>query len=155
MESLLIEGISQSGVDSRLPTVAVERRLKVFLEDRLSTVAPEQSQLLLAEPGSDLTVFETLRRSSTKPSAKRNGKPRGIEHIVLAVGPEGGWMPREASMFEEMFGFQRVSLGDRILRTDAAVLILLGLLHEFIRVAESDSSTLRHDELKDNISQTF
>lgn len=40
--------------------------------------------------------------------------------VVLAVGPEGGWVPSEVRAFQER-GFQLVHLGPRILRTDIAV----------------------------------
>lgn len=126
MRSLLIEGVAQSGTDGRVPKVSIERRLKVFLEDKLSEVAPPDAHLLLAEPGSSLSLFETLSKVADKPLIEH-------PHIALAIGPEGGWMPREVSMFEQMFAFKRISLGDRILRTDAAVLILLGLIHEYLR----------------------
>lgn len=73
-----------------------------------------------------MSMFQTLDVDDVTGDARN-------PHVVLAVGPEGGWMPREVGMFENNFGFRPVSLGDRILRTDAAVLILLGLVHEYLR----------------------
>ena len=47
--------------------------------------------------------------------------------------------PYELDMFERM-GFQRVSLGSRVLRSDVAVVSLLALAHE---ACASDSGTRR------------
>lgn len=126
VESLLIDGVSQAGVDCRLPRVLIEKQLKVFLEDRLEEFARGNVVRVVAEPGAERTVLETLLRK-----VKEGG---GERHVVVAVGPEGGWTRREVEMLER-FGFERVGLGQRVLRTDAAVLVLLGLVHEALRYA--------------------
>ena len=46
---------------------------------------------------------------------------------LLAVGPEGGWVDYEVGKFAEQ-SFVPVSMGERILRTDAAVVALLAQL---------------------------
>jgi 16S rRNA (uracil1498-N3)-methyltransferase len=120
----LIDGIMQSGVDARVPPVSVEKRLKVFLEDTLDALVPKDATRIVAEPddsGSRIADVIQLAARSV---------PRSAREVVLAVGPEGGWMPREIYMLESLHGFHRVTLGHRILRTDSAVLILLGLLHD-------------------------
>jgi RsmE family RNA methyltransferase len=43
----------------------------------------------------------------------------------LAVGPEGGWVPFELVLLEA-HGFTRVSLGPRPLRTEIAIVALIG-----------------------------
>jgi RsmE family RNA methyltransferase len=44
--------------------------------------------------------------------------------------PEGGWEePKELDLFMQ-HGFQKVSLGTRVLRSDVAVVSLLALAHE-------------------------
>lgn len=126
LRSLLIEGVSQSGNDSRLPCVTVERRLRIFLEDRLDNTWTSGSRLLIAEPGSSQSLFQRCKADESEEEGRTS-------HVVLAVGPEGGWMPREITMFTQDHGFESISLGDRILRSDAAVLILLGLAHEYLR----------------------
>jgi len=40
--------------------------------------------------------------------------------LVLAVGPDGGWVPFEADLLEK-HGFRPFSLGPRILRVETAV----------------------------------
>jgi RsmE family RNA methyltransferase len=46
---------------------------------------------------------------------------------LLAIGSEGGWTDEEVAMMEA-HGFQKMSLGPRILRTDTATIALLSLL---------------------------
>jgi RsmE family RNA methyltransferase len=129
----------QSGVDARIPPVSVEKRLKVFLEDTLSTLVSENALRIIAEPDkAGKRIADVVRESACM--------GRLPQEAVLAVGPEGGWMPREVYMLEELFGFQRVTLGNRILRTDCAVLILLGLLHDaMMREQRTSSSLVAHD----------
>ena len=50
--------------------------------------------------------------------------------ILIAVGPEGGWEDEEVHQLLAK-GFSLVSLGPRILRTDMAVSVLLGLAHDW------------------------
>ena len=46
---------------------------------------------------------------------------------LLAVGPEGGWVDFEIDKFIEQ-SFVPVSMGERVLRTDTAVVALLAQL---------------------------
>ena len=46
--------------------------------------------------------------------------------ILLVVGPEGGFSPREAALLQEA-GITAVSLGDRVLRWETAAVLTLGL----------------------------
>ena len=47
--------------------------------------------------------------------------------MLLAVGPEGGWLSHEVSLFQQQH-FQLVHLGNRILRTDIAVRLYDGVM---------------------------
>eukprot|EP00986_Skeletonema_menzelii_P000320 scaffold91_cov143-Skeletonema_menzelii.AAC.27 len=50
--------------------------------------------------------------------------------LLVAVGPEGGWTePYELDMFRDK-GFQQITLGTRVLRSDVAVVSLMSLAHE-------------------------
>lgn len=138
---LVVEGLCQSGVDARMPTVSVARRLKAFLEDDLPVIVPDATHKFIAHPDSAELLLEAVPRMMR--SAEESGQK---SRIVIAVGPEGGWMPREVSMFTDMFGFQPVSLGDRILRTDAAVLVLLGILNQMTTVMEGSSDAQQENE---------
>ena len=65
---------------------------------------------MLAHPGTEATA----PRSVTKP-------------VVLAIGPEGGFIDREVNTFRDI-GFTEVSLGPRILRVETALAFLVGRL---------------------------
>ena len=58
-------------------------------------------------------------------------KGLGRAGAVVAVGPEGGWVDEEVRAFLQC-GFSQIGLGPRILRTDVAVPVLLGQLHELL-----------------------
>ncbi len=54
--------------------------------------------------------------------------PRGLtEKTLLAIGPEGGFIPYEVEKLQAA-GCEAVSLGPRILRVENAVTSLLGKL---------------------------
>ncbi len=125
LRNALVTGLMQAGCDARVPFVHVAKRLKVFLEDELDGFAPQNSLRLLAHPGNDTGVLQQLSYAAAS----------GSSHVILAIGPEGGWMPREVSMFRS-FGFSMADLGNRVVRTDAAVLMLMGIVHEWQRMYE-------------------
>jgi len=109
----LLEGLTQSAVDTRLPEVCIHHRFKPFAED----VAPIlQGKGLIAHPGIPTSLPEIFPPPSEKP-----------EKILLAVGPEGGWNDFEVNTFLEQ-GFTAFSLGGRILHVDTAVVTLLAQL---------------------------
>jgi RsmE family RNA methyltransferase len=54
---------------------------------------------------------------------------RDYDAIHLAIGPEGGWTDDEVALFLKS-GYLGYSLGQRILRTDIAVPILLQQMQE-------------------------
>ena len=109
---LLIEGLQQSG-DTRLPQVHVFRRFRPLVEDRLDELLPDRMRLLFhpreAAPVSDLRV-EANRR------------------VLLAIGPEGGWTNYEIDLLVS-HGFQCVSIGWRVLRSDTACVALIAAVN--------------------------
>ena len=52
--------------------------------------------------------------------------------VLLAVGPEGGWVPFELELLQA-HGFAPVSLGARALRTDTACIALISLVRDALR----------------------
>ncbi len=110
---LLIEGLQQAG-DTRLPRVSIHRQFRILVEDEL--IASSGEWRLVAHPGNDRSVLAMAREPQ---------RPRAL----LAIGPEGGWNAFELDLLKR-HGFEGISLGPRILRTDTACIALLALLHE-------------------------
>ncbi len=104
----LIHGLEQA-VDTRLPEVIFHRRFKPFVEDYLPSIKNDYSHLLLAHPEGG----SRLKKLLSEPQ----------ERVLLAVGPEGGWVDYEVEKFVEA-GFVVCSMGERILKVDTAVVAL-------------------------------
>lgn len=108
LDGLVELGLEQA-CDTLRPTLEIRDRLKPFVEDELATWAPRDSVRLIPHP----TATTPLR---PVPSST---------HVVLAIGPDGGWVPFEVDLFSK-HGFQPVSLGRRVLRGEVAVPAVLG-----------------------------
>jgi RsmE family RNA methyltransferase len=118
----LIEGLCQSG-DVRLPRVHIVRHLSHFLDNDLDELFPLHCYArVIAHP-----------QRKDQPAVKRMRQvdfPASLPRLVLAIGPEGGWEePNELQRFME-HGFQQVTMGSRVLRSDTAVVSLLALAHD-------------------------
>ena len=107
---LLIDGLMQAGTTA-LPTISTVRNFRKWLRDDLDGEFTTSNRIVAHPYGAD----------SRPDCAEKSGR------LLLAVGPEGGWMDEEVALFEEK-GFARYSLGPRILRTDTAVVALLSRL---------------------------
>lgn len=104
MQRLL--GLEQAR-DTILPELHLHRLFRAFAEEALPRLT-EGRLALLAHPGAGIPC------------------PLGIgQPLILAVGPEGGWVEAEVGSFLEA-GFCGVDLGPRILRVETAVAVLLG-----------------------------
>ncbi len=104
----LILGLEQAR-DTVLPEVVIEKRFKPFVEDRLPQLAAGTLGLV-GHPGD----YPDCPRLVDAP-------------VTLAIGPEGGWIPYEVEKLQEA-GLQAVQLGERILRVETAVPVLLARL---------------------------
>jgi RsmE family RNA methyltransferase len=105
----LIQGLEQA-IDTLLPKVTIHTRFKPFIEDELPKLT-EYANRLIAHPAVKQEIWQ-------QEAPRINGK------IVLAIGPEGGWLDYEMEKFREQ-GFSAFSLGPRILRVDTAVPAIL------------------------------
>ena len=108
VENYLLQGLEQCR-DTVLPAVHQRHRFKPFVEDELPALL-EGSRGLLAHPGDHPPCPRDLTQKT-----------------VLAIGPEGGWIPYEVEKLEEA-GCRTVSLGERILRVEDALVSLIGRL---------------------------
>lgn len=111
IEELLIQGLEQAK-DTRLPELHLRERFKPCVEDELDTLFGPDTQRLLPHPPAQQSL------AALGPLKSR---------VVLAIGPEGGWVPFETALLEAQ-GFLPFTLGPRVLRVEVAVPFLLGLL---------------------------
>ncbi len=123
---LLLEGLEQAG-DTILPEVRLVRRLKPFLEDEIPVLYPSEKRFF-AHPDNPGDAHAGSRGFSSGPGAWQDFRDDAnlSGAGLLAIGPEGGWSSFEVAMFERL-DFRRLSLGERIFRTDTAVVSLLAL----------------------------
>lgn len=105
LNALLREGLEQAGC-TWLPEVRQVRQFKIYIEDELSIRSSNQRRWVLHPYGSDKMVSKELGKN---------------QELVLAVGPEGGWLPYEMELLEGC-GFERVGLATRVLRSDTATI---------------------------------
>ncbi|CAM9305836.1 unnamed protein product, partial [Chrysoparadoxa australica] len=142
----LTEGLEQSGA-TRMPEVRVCRSLKRFLKQQADSLyPPHQCLRVAAHPAranttptafGDLTIPMVLLSCSPPPccrsscalfySPMRIVALQGVQRIVVAVGPEGGWEEDEELDLLREHGFQIVTLGPQVLRSDIAVISLLAI----------------------------
>lgn len=118
----LIEGMSQ-GKLTRLPEVTVHGRFRTFFEDTLldlEAAETDKAMKILPDPESRLHL-RTLYRGR---------EPR----LLIAVGPEGGWVPFETETMQRL-GFQRFNLARWTLRVETAVTAVLSQI-ELVRAME-------------------
>ncbi|MFT5034057.1 MAG: 16S rRNA (uracil1498-N3)-methyltransferase [Bacteroidia bacterium] len=105
-----IEGLQQAG-DTIMPELQIEQRFKPFVEDRLAAIT-NNTRALVAHP----------YNAESTPSAEQSP-------TVLAVGPEGGFIPYEIDKLKAA-GMQTISIGERILKVETAVPTLLAKLFD-------------------------
>jgi RsmE family RNA methyltransferase len=109
-ENLRLQSILglEQGVDTMLPSIRLHRLFAPFVQDELPTIIRNRLPLLAHPTGAEC--------------------PRHVSgSLVLAIGPEGGFIDREIASFQEA-GFAVVTLGDRILRVETALASMVGRL---------------------------
>ena len=105
-ENLLTQrilGLEQAR-DTILPEIELRRLFRPFVEDEL--------------PG----IVAGARAVVAHPGGPGGSIPAGP--VTMAIGPEGGFIAEEIGSLERI-GFERVSLGRRILRVETAVAVAL------------------------------
>lgn len=101
-------GLEQAG-DTLLPTVHIRKRFKPFVEDELPDLISGK-RALIAHP----------YQAEPCPEAS-------LEESVIAIGPEGGFIPYEVELMKAQ-GMTAIQIGQRILRVETAVPVLLSRL---------------------------
>ena len=108
VQQQLILGLEQS-IDTQLPEVSIKKRFKPFVEDELPALT-QNKRCIVAHPN-----------QQAAPCIASN------QETLLAIGPEGGFIPYEVEQFNHA-GFETVTLGRRILRVETAIPVLLSKL---------------------------
>ena len=109
LSGLIDLGLEQAK-DTVSPRIEVRERFKPFIEDDLdSSFGP--CTRVVPHPVADF-------RLGPVPSAQR---------VLLAIGPDGGWVPFEVELLRA-HGFTPASLGERILRVEVAVPAVIGAI---------------------------
>ncbi|SFM64097.1 16S rRNA (uracil(1498)-N(3))-methyltransferase [Marinobacter zhejiangensis] len=97
--------------DTRMPTIQIRQRFKPFVEDELPQILQTRPGIV-AHPGTERPCPTHINAPAT-----------------LCIGPEGGFIPYEVDKLVEA-GCQAVHLGNRILRVETAVPVLIGRLYD-------------------------
>ena len=109
----MILGLEQA-MDTVMPQLHLRQRFKPFVEDELPGLIGDR-KALVAHPGASAPCPTHLNAPT-----------------VLCIGPEGGFIPYEVAKLEEA-GCQPVHLGQRILRVETAVPVLVSRLFDGCR----------------------
>ena len=107
LDGLIDLGLEQAR-DTRPPVVEIRDRFRPFVEDELDAWA-----------GASVRLSPHPSAEAPLPRVEAN-RP-----VVLAIGPDGGWVPFEIDLLERC-GFVPVSLGPRVLRVEVAVSYIIG-----------------------------
>jgi len=108
IRSHLLTGLEQA-VATRVPEVSVHPRFKPFIEDEFPTVSHVYDRKIIGHPTGESKLSKVVAPCSGG--------------VVMAIGPEGGWIDYEIEKFREQ-GFVCCTMGDRILKVDTAVIAL-------------------------------
>ena len=77
--------------------------------------SPKPALKLLLSPGATKSMYSVLMENAP-------------QDILLMIGPEGGHSPEEEAQ-AEVAGYQIVSLGERVLRTETAGIVAITTVH--------------------------
>lgn len=113
----LLEGLSQSK-RTRLPDIKIHPLFRPFAEDELPSLTE----------GPDKRVLKLLAHGDSE-DRLQDVYSRPAEQAILAIGPEGGWVPFEVGLFQKR-GFRAFALGPWTLRVETAVAAGLAQLEQ-------------------------
>ncbi len=108
LNQVLIKGLEQAK-DTILPQIFFKKLFTPFVKQELKTIS-ENSVCITAHPKASVLCPKEINQKTT-----------------LVVGPEGGFIDLEIKTLEEQ-SFKTVNIGDRILRTETAVPVIIARL---------------------------
>ena len=113
----IVREAAQQSRRSDLPALDEPVSLKAALE---RVEAPHRVLLAETEQENTLAAALAARYRQDGPDAERS------RALALAIGPEGGWAPEEFALFAAG-GWERVTLGPRVLRAETAAIAGLAI----------------------------
>ncbi len=123
----LLLGMEQGGVVN-LPQVEIFKEFKINLleEEALNKASKTPAQLKLEELfiQSKSRFLADVNSIATFSSLYKCKNDLLTESILLAIGPEGGWLDFELEVFKN-YNFNFINLGNRILRVETAIAFIL------------------------------
>ncbi|WP_182405359.1 16S rRNA (uracil(1498)-N(3))-methyltransferase [Psychrobacter sp. GP33] len=130
LDEFVLEGLQQ-GVDTIAPRIRLQKRFKPFVEDELESLITHYA--IVAHPYSERSLTEYLQAldcTQNKDLVRMANTSTAQMPSVVCIGAEGGWIEYEIALLAA-HGCQAVNIGSRVLRTEAAVNVILGqwLLH--------------------------
>ena len=111
LNEFVLEGLQQ-GVDTIAPRISLQKRFKPFVEDELPWLVSKGA--IVAHPYTSQSLAQYLQK-----------QPALAMPNLVCIGAEGGWIDYEIELLAAQ-GCEAVHIGPRILRTEAAVNVLLG-----------------------------
>ncbi|SDP62061.1 16S rRNA (uracil(1498)-N(3))-methyltransferase [Desulforhopalus singaporensis] len=121
----LVQGLEQA-VDTRLPEVFLHRRFRPFIEDFVAETVQDYGHLVCAHPAGHHTLSGRFSAA-------------GAGRVLLAIGPEGGWVDFEVDKFCRQ-GFACCTIGHRILKVDTAVIAVHSRISALLEAAGNQTS---------------
>ncbi len=107
IDEFVFEGLQQA-IDTVPPVIEFKKYFKPFVEDEFPALL------------GDAVIAHPYASQSWKSYLDTNTMPK-----ILCIGAEGGWIEYEVDLLC-LHGCKAVSLGERILRTESVVNVLLG-----------------------------
>ena len=129
LDEFVLEGLQQ-GVDTVAPRITLQKRFKPFVEDELASLITNRA--MVAHPYGDLSFSQYVQQQAlakplqnTIPLVENKLSHSSSLPSLVCIGAEGGWIDYEIELLAAQ-GCQAVHIGPRILRTEAAVNVILG-----------------------------
>ena len=136
--SILLEKITEIGVTEIIPIISQYTQQKKFNKEKAEQIligASEQSGRLDIPKLREVEVLEDFlskynygcKLIVADENLKMNENILNIQHshkYVFLVGPEGGFSDSERGLFEKYDFIERISLGNNILRSETAAIVL-------------------------------
>ena len=122
LDEFVLEGLQQ-GVDTVAPRISLQKRFKPFVEDELASLITNRA--IVAHPYSALSFAQYMQQPQLENTEPAHRSVNSLLPSMVFIGAEGGWIDYEVELLAEQ-GCIAVNIGPRILRTEAAVNVILG-----------------------------